>query len=304
MDLNARFPRIAFLGVGLMGKPMASRLLHSGYRLTVWNRTRSKAESLLALGALIADTPAEAVHDSDIIITMLEAGPVVADVITAALPGLKQGALVIDMSSTQQSEAEALHLLLSAHGIGFIDAPVSGGVLGAEAGTLAIMAGGHADDFARAESVLCTMGRATLVGPAGCGQLAKLCNQLIVGGTLNIIAEALLLAQAGGADPAAVRAAVRGGFAESRLLEVHGQRMLERNFLPGGQVKSQAKDLDNVLLAAANAGICLPLTAQVTEHYHSLLATLPRADQSAILLELEQHNPGHRLGTGKDQLPG
>ena len=148
------------------------------------------------------------------------------------------------------------------------------------------------------------MGRATLVGPAGCGQLAKLCNQLIVGGTLNIIAEALLLAQAGGADPAAVRAAVRGGFAESRLLEVHGQRMLERNFLPGGQVKSQAKDLDNVLLAAANAGIRLPLTAQVTEHYHSLLATLPRADQSAILLELEQHNPGHRLGTGKDQLPG
>lgn len=303
MDFNARFPKLSFLGIGLMGKPMASRLLQAGYSLTVWNRTRSKAEELLALGARVADTAAEAVQDSDIIITMLEAGPVVAEVVAAALPALKQGALVIDMSSTQQAEAEALNVLLSGHGIGFIDAPVSGGVLGAEAGTLAIMAGGNSDDFGRAAAVLRNMGRPTLVGPAGCGQLAKLCNQLIVGGTLDIIAEALLLAQAGGADPAAVRSAIRGGFAESRLLEVHGQRMLERNFLPGGQVKSQAKDLDNALLAAANAGISLPLTAQVAEHYHSLLATQPCADQSAIVLDLERRNAGHRLGAAADRLP-
>ncbi len=303
MDLNARLPKLSFLGIGLMGKPMASRLLQAGYSLTVWNRTRSKAEELLALGARVTDTAAGAVQGSDIIITMLEAGPVVAEVIAAALPGLKQGALVIDMSSTRQAEAEALSALLSGHGIGFIDAPVSGGVLGAEAGTLAIMAGGNSHDFERAAAVLRNMGRPTLVGAAGCGQLAKLCNQLIVGGTLDIIAEALLLAQAGGADPAAVRNAIRGGFAESRLLEVHGQRMLERNFLPGGQVKSQAKDLDNVLLAAANAGISLPLTMQVSEHYHSLLAMQPCADQSAIVLELERRNAGHRLGSGADRLP-
>lgn len=303
MDRNARFPILSFLGIGLMGKPMASRLLQAGYSVIAWNRTRSKAEELLVLGARVTDAAAEAVRGADIIITMLEAGPVVAEVITSVLPALKQGALVIDMSSTRQSEAEALNVLLSGHGIGFIDAPVSGGVLGAEAGTLAIMAGGNLHDFERAASVLRIMGRPTLVGAAGCGQLAKLCNQLIVGGTLDIIAEALLLAQAGGADPSAVRSAMRGGFAESRLLEVHGQRMLERNFLPGGQVKSQAKDLDNVLLAAANAGISLPLTAQVAEHYHSLLAVQPRADQSAIVLDLERRNAGHRLGAGADRLP-
>jgi 3-hydroxyisobutyrate dehydrogenase-like beta-hydroxyacid dehydrogenase len=176
-------------------------------------------------------------------------------------------------------------------------------VVGAQAGSLAIMAGGAAEDFAEAQPVLTVMGRPTLVGPAGCGQIAKLCNQLIVGGTLNIVAEALLLAQAGGADPVAVRTAIRGGFAESRILEVHGQRMLERNFLPGGQVKSQFKDLENVLIAAANAGLRLPVTELVTENYQRLMPTTPQADQSAVLLALEQTNPGKRLGSDADQLP-
>jgi 2-hydroxy-3-oxopropionate reductase len=184
-----------------------------------------------------------------------------------------------------------------------MDAPVSGGVAGAQAGTLAIMAGGSVEDFTQAEPLLRAMGRATLVGPVGSGQVSKLCNQLIVGGTLNIVAEALLLAQAAGADPAAVRTAIRGGFAESRVLEMHGQRMLERNFMPGGQVKSQLKDLDNVLVAAADAGVVLPVTALVTEHYRSILADFPRADQSAALLALEKLNPGLRLGAAPDQLP-
>jgi 3-hydroxyisobutyrate dehydrogenase-like beta-hydroxyacid dehydrogenase len=151
--------------------------------------------------------------------------------------------------------------------------------------------------------VLKTLGRPTLVGPAGCGQIAKLCNQLIVGGTLDIVAEALLLAQAGGADPVAVRAAIRGGFAESRILEVHGQRMLERNFLPGGQVKSQAKDLENALIAATAAGISLPLAELVTQHFRNILDAVPHADQSAVLLALEQLNPGQRVGQGPDKLP-
>ncbi len=297
-------PVVAFLGIGLMGKPMASRLLQAGYTVIAWNRTRSKADELVSLGAKVEEHVADAVSTADIVITMLEAGPIVAQVIAAALPGLRTGALLIDMSSTRQSEAQDAHATLTKHGARFIDAPVSGGVVGAQAGSLAIMAGGNAEDFAEAEAVLTVMGRPTLVGPAGCGQIAKLCNQLIVGGTLNIVAEALLLAQAGGADPTAVRAAIRGGFAESRILEVHGQRMLERNFMPGGQVKSQFKDLENVLIAAADAGLRLPVTELVTENYQRVLQQAPQADQSAVLLALEQNNPGQRLGSVKDQLPG
>ena len=187
--------------------------------------------------------------------------------------------------------------------IDFLDAPVSGGVLGAEAATLAIMVGGERKDFEKAKLVLSAMGKATHVGDAGCGQLAKLCNQLIVGGTLNIVAEALLLAQAGGANPTAVREAIRGGFAESRILEVHGQRMLDRNFMPGGQVKSQYKDMENILIAAEDAGIKLPLTKKVTDHYESLVKTTPLADQSAILLEVEKMNLGIRLGGSENIFP-
>lgn len=303
MTASMTLPKVAFLGIGLMGRPMATRLLQAGYSLVAWNRSRSKAEALSALHADVADSPADAVRDADIVITMLEAGPAVAEVIQLAMPSLQRGALVIDMSSTRQSEAQAMHTILLERGVAFIDAPVSGGVVGAEAGTLAIMAGADKEDFARAEPVLRVMGRPTLVGPPGCGQVAKLCNQLIVGGTLAIVAEALLLAQAGGADPVAVRTAIRGGFAESRILEVHGQRMLERNFMPGGQVKSQTKDLENVLIAAAAAGVHLPVTELVTQAYRSILDTLPNADQSAALLALERLNPGKRVGDAPDRLP-
>jgi 2-hydroxy-3-oxopropionate reductase len=150
--------------------------------------------------------------------------------------------------------------------------------------------------------VLDVLGKPMLVGLAGSGQVAKLCNQLIVGGTLAIVAEALLLAQAAGADPAAVREAIRGGFAGSRILEVHGQRMLDRNFVPGGQVKSQLKDLRNVLDAAAQAGVTLPVAALVTQTYASIAPDLAAADHSAALLALERINPGQRLGTGPDKL--
>ena len=296
-------PTLAFLGIGLMGKPMATRLVQAGYTVRAWNRTPAKAEALRAIGAEPHPTLAGAAGGADIVISMLESGAVVAQLIDAALPLLKPGALWIDMSSTQKGEALAFHATLRAHAINFIDAPVSGGVVGAEAGTLAIMAGASVIDFALAEPVLRAMGRPTLVGPAGSGQVAKLCNQLIVGGTLDIVAEALLLAHAAGADPAAVRAAIRGGFAESRILDVHGQRMLERNFMPGGQVKSQLKDMQNVLVAAFDAGVVLPISALVTEHYRSIADDYPAADQSAALLALEKLNPGQRLGDGPDQLP-
>ncbi|MDB5907321.1 MAG: NAD(P)-dependent oxidoreductase [Massilia sp.] len=296
-------PTLAFLGIGLMGKPMATRLLQAGFTVRAWNRSPAKAEALRAEGAEPHAELAVALDGADIVISMLESGAAVGQVIDAALPALKAGTLWIDMSSTQKGEALDCDARLQVAGVGFMDAPVSGGVAGAEAGTLAIMAGGSVPDFARAEPLFKAMGRPTLVGPAGSGQVAKLCNQLIVGGTLDIVAEALLLAHAAGADPAAVRAAIRGGFAESRILEVHGQRMLDRNFMPGGQVKSQLKDMQNVLAAAADAGVVLPVAALVTEHYRSIIDEYPAADQSAALLALEKVNPGQRLGAAPDKLP-
>ncbi|QJD94061.1 NAD(P)-dependent oxidoreductase [Duganella dendranthematis] len=285
-----------------MGDPMARRLLAAGHAVTVWNRTAAKAEALAGAGAHAVSDLQDAVRGAHIVISMLEAGPTVDGVLRAALPGLAQNALWIDMSSTQQAEAQAFHAQLTAQGRRFIDAPVSGGVGGAAAGTLAIMAGGAAEDFAEAEPVLAAMGRATLVGPAGAGQVAKLCNQLIVGATINIVAEAILLAQAAGADPAAMRAAIRGGFAESKILDVHGQRMLERNFVAGGKVSTQLKDQRNILAAAEAAGIVLPLTELVTARYLTLSKTIPQADHSAALIGLEQLNPGQRVGDAPDKL--
>ena len=299
-------PVIAFLGIGLMGKPMAARLAAADFiqhPLRVWNRSYAKAQTLQGPQVRAIADLGDAVDGADIVISMLEDGKVVGAVMEAASARLRADALWIDMSSTSHAEALAFARRLQAVKVRFMDAPVSGGVLGAEAASLAIMAGASEADFAQATPVLAAMGRATLVGPAGSGQVAKLCNQLIVGGTLDLIAEALLLAQAAGADPAAVRTALRGGFAESRLLEVHGQRMLDRNFLPGGQVKSQLKDMHNVLAAAAEAGVVLPLAALVTQHYASIGAQFPAADQSAALLALEQVNPGLRLGDGPDRLP-
>lgn len=294
---------VAFLGIGLMGRPMAGRLARAGHRVRAWNRSFAKAEALRGGGAEPVADLAEAVRGVQVVISMLEAGPAVGAVIDAALPALAQGTLWIDMSSTRHDEALAFHARLARHGCRFMDAPVSGGVGGAEAGTLAIMAGGGQADFDEARALLEAMGEPRRIGPPGSGQVAKLCNQLIVGATLNVVAEALLLAQAAGADPAAVRAAIGGGFAGSRILEVHGQRMLERNFVPGGQVKSQLKDLRNVLAAAGAAGLTLPVTELVTRQYERIEHVLPTADHAAALLALEQMNPGMRLGDSKDQLP-
>ena len=296
-------PLIAFLGIGLMGAPMATLLAQAGYHLSAWNRSYDKAEALRHTGAILHVQLNEALADADIVISMLASGAAVAEVLDAALPSLKPDTLWIDMSSTQHAEALTFHRRLIDAGHHFVDAPVSGGVVGAAAATLAIMAGGSAADFARAEPVLRVMGRPTLVGPAGSGQVAKLCNQLIVGGTLNIVAEALLLAQATGADPAAVRAAIRGGFAESRVLELQGGRMLERDFMPGGKVRTQLKDLRNVLIAAADAGVVLPMTALAAERFGSIEQEHPGADHTAALLAVEKLNPGFRVGEGPDRLP-
>jgi 2-hydroxy-3-oxopropionate reductase len=258
---------------------------------------------LREFGAEPRESVQDAVRDAAIVVSMLEAGPVVSQVIEAALPALQPCTLWIDMSSTRPDEARLFHAKLAQRQVRFIDAPVSGGVPGAQAGSLAIMAGASEQDFAQAEPVLQTMGQPMRVGPVGSGQVAKLCNQLIVGATINIVAEALLLAQAAGADPAAVREAIRGGFAGSRILDVHGQRMLERNFLPGGQVKSQLKDMRNVLTAAQQVGLTLPFAKLAEEQYASLPDELGGADHSAALIALERLNTCARLGDGPNQLP-
>lgn len=295
-------PTLAFLGIGLMGRPMAARLAQAGLSVNAWNRTHEKAEALRAAGAMPCAELPQAVRDADIVISMLQDGPTVGAVIEAALPALRPDALWIDMSSTRQDEAPAFAARLRPRGCRFVDAPVSGGVLGAEAGTLAIMAGAAPEDFAQAEPVLRVLGTPVRVGPVGSGQVAKLCNQLIVGATINVVAEALLLAQAAGADPVAVREAIRSGFAGSRVLEVHGQRMLERNFVPGGQVKTQLKDQRNILAAAQDAGLTLPITQLVTQNYETIVGDLPQADHAAALIALERMNPGKRVGDQPDRM--
>lgn len=296
-------PVVAFLGIGLMGRPMARRLAGAGYSLRVWNRSAAKAQALAGDGVVVCTDAPDAVTGAAIVFSMLADGPAVGAAIDAALPAMAPGTLWIDMSSTRHDEALGFHARLADHGMRFLDAPVSGGEAGATAGTLAIMAGGSLHDFQEAAPLFAVLGSAQLVGAGGSGQVAKLCNQLIVGATINVVAEALLLAQAAGADPGAVREAIRGGFAGSRILEVHGQRMLDRNFVPGGQVKSQAKDMRNVLAAAGEAGLVLPLTAAAARSYELIEGELGGADHAAALLALERINPGQRVGDAPDVLP-
>jgi len=285
--------QISLLGCGLMGTPMARRLLAAGFPLTAWNRTRGKAEALSAHGAVVAASPAEAARNADIVITMLEHGGVVHDVLfDTALPGatsgFKAGALLIDMSSILPEQAQDHARRLAAIGVQALDAPVSGGTVGAEAGSLAIMAGGLEADFERARAVLEVLGRPVHVGPSGSGQLSKLANQMIVGITIGAVAEALLLAEKGGADPAKVRQALRGGFAESRILDVHGQRMVDGDFAKRGSLAIQLKDLRNALHTAAGLNFDAPVTQRLTSLYEDAAAHgFADLDQSGLFKELQ-----------------
>lgn len=288
--------QISFLGIGLMGQPMVNRLLEAGFALTVWNRTPEKA-AFFQGQARLASSPEDAVEGADVVITMLENGAVVDAVLyqSDAISRLKPGALVLDMSSIEPAMARLHAQRVARQQGGYLDAPVSGGTRGAEAGSLSIMAGGSEDDFDRAKRVFATIGRATHIGPVGSGQLAKLANQAIVGITIGAVSEALLLAAKGGARPEKVREALLGGFAGSKILEQHGERMLERNFEPGAPARIQLKDLRMILDEARAEGLTLPLSQRVFEEYRALLASgNGEVDHSGLLLELERLN-GVRL---------
>jgi 2-hydroxy-3-oxopropionate reductase len=204
---------------------------------------------------------------------------------------MRAGSLVVDMASIRPAEAREPAARLAALGVAHLDAPVSGGTLGAEAGTLAIMAGGQAADVERARPVLATLGRCTHVGPHGAGQLAKLANQMIVGITIGAVAEALLLCAKGGADPAKVREAISGGFADSRILQVHGQRMIERDFAPRARMTVQLKDMRNAMATAAELGAVLPVTALLESLYADAVGHgLADLDHAGLFAELASRN--------------
>ena len=287
------FPSIAFLGTGLMGAPMCQNLLSAGLPLTVWNRSLAKAEPLAKRGAVVADSPQSAAADADVVITMLSDGPAVSAVMfeQGAADAIREGVTHIDMSSIGADEAIEHAKRHAERGVRYLDSPVSGGTRGASGGELAIMAGGDAETFAAMQPVFAALGQATHVGPNGCGQLAKLANQIIVAITIGAVSEALILAGGGGADRAKVREALQGGFASSRILTEHGQRMVDRAFEPGGPAKFQLKDLHNALSAADRLGLELPITKLL----HGLFDTMVQSgkgdmDHSGLLTHLEALN--------------
>ena len=292
-DTTTSFPRIAFLGTGSMGLPMARRLCEAGHALQVWNRTPAKADSLVALGAVLHPQAATAVKDADIVVGMLENGAVVEDVLFAqdAAAAMKPGALFIDMASIKPREARDHAARLGAMGVGHIDAPVSGGTGGADQGTLVIMAGGKAEEFERALPVFSIFGRATHVGSHGAGQLTKLANQMIVGITIGAVSEALLFAAKGGADMAKVREAITGGFADSRILQVHGERMVTRDFAPRARMAIQLKDMRNALATAEEIGFDAPVTTLFEQLYADGISHgLSDLDHSGLFVELASRN--------------
>lgn len=279
-----------------MGLPMSQRLCATGHSISVWNRSQAKTRGLAALGAVVHLQASEAVKNADIVVSMLESGPVVDDVLfnQGVAQAMKPGALLIDMASIKPREARDHAARLGTLGIAHLDAPVSGGVAGAEEGKLVIMVGGKAADFERAQPVFTHFGRATHVGPHGSGQLAKLANQMIVGITIGAVAEALLFTQRGGADMAKVKEAITGGFADSRILQVHGQRMLERDFAPRARMSIQLKDMRNALTTADEIGFEAPVTALFEKLYAEGIAHgLSDLDHSGLFVELASRNGMH-----------
>jgi len=285
--------KIGFIGIGLMGLPMAKNILKAGYNLKVFNRTKSKAEPLKEYGAKITNTIQDLVKECDIIITMLTEDVSVDDVMNSSdfLENLKSKATVIDMSSVKPSTATKHGNNLKIKNINYLDAPVSGGTNGAEEASLAIMVGGDQKVFDNAFDVLKTMGNPTLVGPVGSGQVSKLANQIIVGLTIGAVAEAITLCEKAGADPNKMIKALSGGWADSKILQTHGKRMIEKDFTPKGRTYTHLKDMNNILDCANNYNTHLPISNLVKEMYKTLVENgHGETDHSSIYKEIERIN--------------
>lgn len=270
---------IGFIGLGVMGRPMARNLLRRGFPLVVHSRTASSVDALVAEGAAPAGSPADVARRAGIVITMLPDGPDVEQVIAGdggVFSAMRAGTVLVDMSTIAPATARRLAAAARERGATFLDAPVSGGEIGAIQGTLSIMVGGDAAALERVRPVLEAMGnpdRIVHLGASGAGQICKACNQLVIGGTLAAVGEAFALARKMGVDPARVREALLGGFAASRVLEVHGERLLTGNFTPGFSARLYRKDLRIVMDAAGEAQVPAPVTALVQQLLTALLAS-------------------------------
>ena len=270
---------IGFIGLGLMGRPMAKNLLKAGYPVIAHSRSQGPVDDLVASGATKAATPADVARQATRIVTMVPDSPDVEQVLEGAngvFSAMQRGTILVDCSSILPGVAKRLAERAQALGGTMLDAPVSGGDIGAINGTLSIMVGGDKQAFDTVKPILDVMGnpeKVVHIGDAGAGQLCKLCNQMVIGGTLAVVAEAFALAMKAGVDAGKVREALLGGFAQSRVLEVHGERMLKKNYVPGFRTKLYQKDLRIANETAASLGVAVPATAIVSQLINALVAS-------------------------------
>lgn len=284
---------VGFIGPGIMGRPMAMNLLKAGHRLWAYGRRPEALAPLVAAGAAACTSPQVAATHADVIFSIVSDTPDVEQVLfgeQGVIHGARPGTVVVDMSTISPTATKAFAERLAARGIEMLDAPVSGGEAGAVSGTLSIMVGGKPEVYQRVRPLFECMGKNVVhVGENGAGQVAKACNQIVVAVTIQAVAEALTFARRNGADPAKVREALLGGFAGSRILEVHGKRMLDADFKPGFKVGLHQKDMRIVMETAHQLGLALPAAALVTQHLNALMATGDAGlDSSALVKVLER----------------
>jgi len=289
---------VGFVGLGIMGAFMAGNLLEAGHELVVHNRTRTKAERLAQRGARVADSPREVAEASGTVITMLPGPPEVEEVVAGEgglLEGARDGSLIVDMSTSSPVLARRLAHAARDRGVGMLDAPVSGGDVGARDGTLSIMVGGEDDDFERARFLFEVMGKTVVhVGEAGAGQMVKACNQIVVALVIGAVAEAIVLGTKAGVAPGRVLEVLSGGLASSKVLEVKGEKFLSHEFTPGGKVAYHRKDLGIALAAGREYGVTLPVAALVEQMFGVLEAKGRGGWDHSALITLIEEGSGER----------
>ena len=284
---------ISFIGIGLMGFPMAKNLLKSGFNLRAYNRSQDKADRLKEFGAEISTSIKDVVTNSDVIITMLTDDAAVEKVMGSDefISNIKEGATVIDMSSVNPVITNKYFKILKEKNINYLDAPVSGGTIGAEEASLAIMVGGDEETFKQCYNLLKILGNPTLVGPVSSGQISKLANQIIVGVTIGAVAEAVTLCEKSGTNPNKMIEALSGGWADSKILQTHGKRMINKDFTPKGKTTTQLKDMTNIINAGKAAETHLPISSLVKEMYKDLVADgQGNTDHSSLYKAIEKIN--------------